>query len=54
VLILTALGLYVLWRICRKTRSGNASVIPIIIESIALVLIVIWRTVSTTIRSSRF
>jgi hypothetical protein len=55
MLMLTILGLYLLVRLCRKgNRSNTKSVIPIILESLALVLVVIWRTVSAASRMTRW
>jgi hypothetical protein len=53
--ILTLTALYLLARYAKKSSSPSAGrVLPIILESLALILLVIWRTVSATTRINRF
>jgi hypothetical protein len=52
--ILSTLALYLLLRYARKAKpSLETSVLPVILESLALVLLVIWRACAATMSSNR-
>ena len=56
MILLTLIALYVLVRLLgrKSAEPAPARVLPIILESVALVLIVIWRALGTTSRTHRY
>ena len=50
MITVTLVGLYVLSRLYRRRAPGTARVLPIVIESLALALIVVWRTLESNTR----
>jgi hypothetical protein len=53
--ILSAVALYILVRSCaRAAPRQGAGALRIVLESLALVLLVIWRTVGAATRMHRF
>jgi len=54
--LLTAIALYLLVRHAAKRARppATSSVLPVVLESLAWVLLVIWRTVGAVTRMNRF